>query len=92
MDFQDLEFLPSGDSFYTSFHKNCCRGKILGQPHILELLMVASKGMFPVSYFLCYSNFIEVITLSQRWGKIWPTSVFGILPNFRQLRPSVCHI
>ena len=51
MDFQDLEFLPSGDSFYTSFLKYCDRGKSLRQPHILKLWFGVSKGMFPVRYF-----------------------------------------
>ena len=50
-----------------------------------------SNGVLPVKYFCynkasfwCKSNFMENIRLLQRWVKIWPPSVLGILPYLRQ--------
>ena len=40
--------------------------------------------------FLCQSNFVEIIRLSQSSGKSGHPSVLGILPDLRQLCLSVC--
>ena len=37
-----------------------------------------------------YINVMDIIWLSQRWGKVWPPSVLGILPDLKQWCLSAC--
>ena len=73
MGFQDVTFLPSRANFSPHFLKIVVEVKASGPPHVLALWLGVSKGMLPVRYFrsnkssfLCKSNFIEIIWLSQR--------------------------
>ena len=49
---QDVAFLPSRDSFSTTFVKNCGRGESLRTTTCLKTVVRVSKGMLPVKYFL----------------------------------------
>ena len=77
MGFQDIAFLTSPASYSTMFPKNVVDVKSMElPPHVLKLWLALSQGMPPVKYFhsnkaffLCKSNFAEIIILSQRWGK-----------------------
>ena len=73
MSFHDLACLPSKSSVYTSFHIdiNCGRGESLMGATRLDTVVGVSMGMLPVKCFcsiksfLCQSNFMEIIILSQ---------------------------
>ena len=43
MGLQDVGFLPSRDSFSTTFHKNCGRGESLGTTTCLNSMVGVSK-------------------------------------------------
>ena len=49
MGFLDMAFLPSRDSFSTTF-LNCGRSESLGTTTCLKLWLAVSKGMLPVKY------------------------------------------
>ena len=73
MGLQDGAFLPSQNSFSTTFLRNCGRGENLETTTCLKTVVDVSKGMFLVKYFcsskdsfLCPSNSMEIIRLSQR--------------------------
>ena len=62
-----------------------------GPPHILKLWLGVSMVILPVKYFclsffivVCQLNLMEIIGVLQRWGKIWPPSVLGILLDLRK--------
>ena len=50
MGYHDAEFLPFRDSSYTTFHKYCGRGEILGTTICLETVVGVSKSMLPVRH------------------------------------------
>ena len=83
--------LPPDLVFPPHFKKIVVEVKVSGPSHVLELCLGLSKGMLPLRYFHSnkasfpyQSNFVEIIRLSQRCGKIWPPSVLGILPDLKQ--------
>ena len=55
MSVQDVAFLPSGASVFTTFLRMLVEVNALGRPHVLELWLRVSKGMLPVRYF-CYNK------------------------------------
>ena len=57
MDFQDVEFLISLASFYTTFLEMHGRAEGLQLPHVLKLWLRVSKGMLPLRYFLLNNSF-----------------------------------
>ena len=72
MGFQYVASLPSSSSFAPHISKIVVEVKALDPPYVLEVWLVVSKSMLPVSYFcsikssfLCQSNFTKIIRLSQ---------------------------
>ena len=72
MGFQDVAFLPSRDSVYTTFHKNCGRGESLGTATYLSSVVGGKQGhapckifLFQQFLFLCQSNLFKIMRLSQ---------------------------
>ena len=51
MGFQDVAFLPSRDSFITTFLKHCGRGKSLWIAKCHKTVIGVCKGMLNVKYF-----------------------------------------
>ena len=51
MVFQDVAFLPSRASFYTTFLKYCGRGESLGTTTCLKAVVRVSRDMLSVRYF-----------------------------------------
>ena len=50
MGFQHVEFMPFGESFFTTFLKTCGRGESLGTTTCPKTVVWVSKGMLPVKY------------------------------------------
>ena len=46
--FEDVVFLPSRASFYSSFRKITVEVKASGSPHFFKLCLGVCKGMLPV--------------------------------------------
>ena len=86
MGYHDMAFLPSRDSFYTTFLKKYLTSQGLGTTTFPKTVVGGKQGYSPCKVIslhkasiLCQSNFMEIIGLLQRWGEIWPSSVVGIL-------------
>ena len=70
---QDIAFTPSRATFSTTFPKKCCRSESPVTTPCLNNVVGVSKGMLSIKYsnsnktfFLCQSNFMEIIRLLQR--------------------------
>ena len=55
MGYQDVVFLPSRSCLCILFHMDGSISQASGLPHVLELCLVVSKGMFTVEYF-CFND------------------------------------
>ena len=51
MGLQDVAFLPSRASFYTTFLKNCGRGEILGTTTCHKTVVGDKPGFLHLKYF-----------------------------------------
>ena len=95
--FQDVEYLPSRASFFTTFLKNCGRGESLRTTTCLKAVVGVSKGMLPVKYVPIKPLFVSVEfhrdhKTVTKVRCIWPPSVLGILPDLKQWCMSVSKV
>ena len=72
MGFQDVVFLPSRVSFFSTFLKNCGRAETLQIATYIKTVVWDKHGNAPCkilllrhSLILCQLNFMEIIRLSQ---------------------------
>ena len=88
--FQDVVFLPpiQRQLFHHIFFY-CCRGESLVSTTCLRTVVFGKHGhapcndhFAPTNPLLCQSNFMEIIRLLRRLGKVWPPLVLGILLDF----------
>ena len=84
MSFQDVAFLPSRNSFSTTFVKNCGRGGSLRITTCLITVVGGKQGRAPCNIFLlqqilfsCQSIFVEITRLSQGRGKSGHPNFWG---------------
>ena len=87
-------WIPPKLVFQPCFLKIVVEVKALLPLHVLKLWFGISMRMLrhfcPNKAIILYQlNFMEIIRLLQRWGKIWPFSVLGILPDLKQWCMSV---
>ena len=97
MGFDYVAFLPSLASFSTTFRKDCGRGEGLGITTCPKCVVLGKHGHAPCkmlllqqSLFLCRLNFMEITITVINFGRIWPPSVLGIIPDYRQWCLSIC--
>ena len=74
--FQDVSFLPSWATFFTTFLINCGGGESLRTTTCLGTVVGGRQGHAPCeecllqqSHILCQLNCVEIIRLRQYWGK-----------------------
>ena len=69
MTYQDIAFLPSRASFYTTFHKNCDRGESLGITTSYKNEVEGKQGCAPCKLLLLHKASVlcqSIIPLIQR--------------------------